>query len=59
MNLRITLDSGYILPASQRVSYFAAAFHQDRVHNVKGVMLNTAFLQPLKDRPLGCLALTP
>ena len=44
---------------SQCFSYFAAAFHQDRVHNVKGVMLDAAFTQPLKDRPLCYLALIP
>jgi hypothetical protein len=59
LNVRIAFDSRHVLSAGQRVSYFPAAFHQDRVHNVIGVMLDAAFPQPLKDRPLHCLALTP
>ena len=59
LNVRIALDSRHILPASQRVRYFAAPFHQNRVHNVKGAMLDAAFPQPFKKRALCCLALTP
>ena len=59
LNVRIAFDSRHVLPASQRFGDFAAAFHQDRVHNVKRAMLDAAFTQPLKDRPLCCLALIP
>ena len=59
VNVRIAFDSRHVLPASQRFSYFTAAFHQDRVNNVKGAMLDPAFTQPLQDRSLCCLALVP
>ena len=41
----------------QRSGDLAAALHQDRVHNVKGAMLDAALsaTEPLKDRPLCCL----
>src|SRR5215468_680554 len=44
-------------PASQRFSYFTAAFHQERVNNVKRAMLNAASTQPFQDRALCCLTL--
>ena len=59
LNVRIAFDSRHVLPASQCFGYFATAFHQNRVHNVKGAMLDPAFTQPLQDRPLRCLALVP
>ena len=56
-NARIAFDSHYVLPASQRFSYFTAAFHQERVNNVKRAMLNAALTQPFQDRALCCLTL--
>ena len=40
LNVRIAFDSRHVLPASQRFGYFPAAFHQDRVNDVKGAMLD-------------------
>ena len=39
---------------SQRFGYLAAAFHKDRVHDVKRAMLDAALAQPLQDGP--CVA---
>ena len=51
LNVRIAFDSRDIRTCRQRFGDLAAALHQDRVHNVKGLMLDVAFTQPLKDRP--------
>ena len=59
LNLRIAFDSGHIGTRCQCFGDLATAFDQNRVHNVKGAMLDAAFTQPLKDRPLCCLALIP
>ena len=59
LNVRIAFDSRDIRTRRQRFGDLAAALHQNRVHNVKGAMLDAAFTQPLKDRPLCCLALIP
>ena len=59
VNVRIAFNSRQVLPASQRFGYFLSAFHQDRVNNVKGAMLDPAFTQPLQDTRLRRLALVP
>ena len=40
--MRIAFDSRHVLAASQRFGYLAAAFHQDRIHDVKRTMLDAA-----------------
>ena len=46
LDLRIAFHSGHIGPRSQFFGDLATALDQNRVHNVKGAMLDAAFTQP-------------
>jgi hypothetical protein len=57
--MRIAFYSRDVPPCRQCFGDLAAAFHQNRVHNVKRTMLDAALTQPLENRSLCGLALVP
>jgi hypothetical protein len=57
--VRIAFYSRHIRTGRQRLGDLAAAFYQNRIHNVKGPMLDSPFAQPLQNRRLSCPALVP
>ncbi len=57
LNVRIAFYLRHVGPAGQRFRDFAAAFHQNRVHDIEGAIFKPVFAQPLPDRSLRGLAL--
>jgi hypothetical protein len=55
----IAFYSRYFRANCQSFSHLARAFHQDRIHDVKAAMFDSALTQPLKNRPLRCLTFVP
>jgi hypothetical protein len=50
--MRIACDSRHVRASRQCVSDLSSAFDQDGVNDVKRLMLDAAFTQPLQDWPL-------
>src|SRR5207248_1681214 len=56
---RIAFHTRDIWTRCERLGNLAAAFHQNRVHDVERAMLDAALPQPLQNRSLRCLGLVP
>src|SRR5207245_10363906 len=49
LNVRVAFYPGHVRPVRQCLGNIARAFYQNCVHNVEGLMLESAFAQPLQE----------
>ena len=49
LNVRVAFYPGHLRPGRQCLGNIARAFYQNCVHNVEGLMLESAFTQPLQE----------
>ena len=59
LNVRIALNTRDIRPSSQSLGDLAAAIYQNCVNDIERLIFEPSFAEPLQNRALGGLALTP
>jgi hypothetical protein len=55
VDFRIAFNPRYVRPRRQRFGHLQSSLHQNRINNIKGLMFDAAFAQPLQNRILCCL----